>query len=96
VGWYSERLNEWHYGLTMGGLLVMVTDLVLAGLFQGSTWMALKIWEDSVRVSLPFWYIRLVAGLVIIAGQVCFFVNIYRTWQASRRVGERTESLAVV
>jgi cytochrome c oxidase cbb3-type subunit 1 len=96
VGWYSERLNEWHYGLTMGGLLVMVTDLILAGLFQGSTWMALKVWEDSIRVSLPFWYIRLAAGLVIIAGQVCFFVNIYRTWQASRRVGERAASLAAV
>jgi cytochrome c oxidase cbb3-type subunit 1 len=96
VGWYSERLNEWHYGLTMGGLLVMVTDLILAGLFQGSTWMALKVWEDSIRISLPFWYIRLAAGLVIIAGQVCFFINIYRTWQVSRRLGKRSESLAAV
>jgi cytochrome c oxidase cbb3-type subunit 1 len=96
VGWYSERLNEWHYGLTMGGLLVMVTDLILAGLFQGSTWMALKVWEDSIRVSLPFWYIRLAAGLVIIAGQVCFFVNIYRTWRGPRRVPEKAPSLAAV
>lgn len=83
--WYSRRLGDWHYGLTTFGMLVMFIDLMFAGIFQGYSWAALQVWEDSLRISLPFWSIRLVAGLVIIAGQVCFGVNLYRTYQASYR-----------
>jgi cytochrome c oxidase cbb3-type subunit 1 len=84
VDWARPRLTEWHYGLTAGGMLVMFVDLVFAGIFQGMSWAMLQPWEDSLEVSKPFWWIRLVSGLAIIAGQVCFAVNLYRTWQASR------------
>jgi cytochrome c oxidase cbb3-type subunit 1 len=91
--WYSERLCHWHYWLSAGGLVVMVTTLVIAGVLQGMSWMELKSWEDSLRISKPFWAIRLVSGLVMIAGQVCFAVNIYKTWQLSRRQKPATEQL---
>jgi cytochrome c oxidase cbb3-type subunit 1 len=84
VEWAQPALNEWHFRLTAGGLLVMVVDLILGGLFQGWSWSALQPWEDSIEVSLPFWWIRLAAGLVFLAGQVCFFVNVYLTWSAGR------------
>jgi cytochrome c oxidase cbb3-type subunit 1 len=83
--WYSQRLAEWHYGLTTGGMVVMFTALVLAGIFQGFSWAALEPWEDSLTVSLPYWWLRLVSGLAIIAGQVCFGVNLYQTFRQARR-----------
>lgn len=89
--WYSTRLLEYHYWLSTVGMLVMFLVLTFAGLFQGWSWSALQQWEDSIRVSIPFWYVRLVAGLAIIAGQICFGWNLYKTWQLSRRpaaVGE--------
>jgi cytochrome c oxidase cbb3-type subunit 1 len=82
--WWSRSLLEWHYWLSATGMLVMFVDLVFAGIFQGFYWASLQPWEDSIRVSIPFWAVRLVAGLVIIAGQLCFGYNLYRTFRARR------------
>lgn len=81
--WYSRTLSEWHFWLSAGGLLVMASDLTLAGLFQGWSWMGLQMWDHSVEVSQPFWVTRVLAGVAIAAGQVCFIWNIYKTWQLS-------------
>ena len=82
--WYRQDWCEWHYWLSAGGMLVMFTDLVFAGIFQGLYWAALRWWDDSVEVSLPFWWLRIAAGLAIIAGQVVFGMNIWKTYQRSR------------
>lgn len=88
ANWYSERLLEYHYWLSAGGKVVMFLDLTFAGIFQGWSWAALQPWDDSVRLSIPFWAVRLVAGLAIIAGQCVFGWNLYRTWQLSRKQAE--------
>lgn len=82
--WYSRELCEWHYWLSAVGLLVMAVDLTLAGVFQGFYWASLQPWEDSVEGSMPFWILRIVAGLAMMAGQGCFFWNLYQTWRVSR------------
>lgn len=81
--WHSRKLCEWHFWLSAGGMLVMASDLILGGLFQGWSWAALQPWEASVEVSQPFWATRLIAGLAIAGGQVVFVYNIYKTWQRS-------------
>uniref|UniRef100_A0A7C2NU93 Cytochrome oxidase n=1 Tax=Schlesneria paludicola TaxID=360056 RepID=A0A7C2NU93_9PLAN len=82
--WYSAEWCEWHYWASAGGLLVMAGDLILGGLFQGWSWAALQPWESSVQVSIPFWSVRIVAGLVMFAAQLLFVWNFYKTWQKSR------------
>jgi cytochrome c oxidase cbb3-type subunit 1 len=81
--WHSRKLCEWHFWLSAGGMLLMASDLILGGLFQGWSWAALQPWEASVAVSQPFWATRLIAGLAIAGGQVVFVYNIYKTWQRS-------------
>jgi cytochrome c oxidase cbb3-type subunit 1 len=83
--WYSTRLAELHYWLSASGLLVMVSGLILVGVFQGSSWAALQPWEDSLTVSMPYWYLRLATGLVVIAGQVCFAINLVQTYRMARK-----------
>ncbi|MBX3444436.1 MAG: cbb3-type cytochrome c oxidase subunit I [Planctomyces sp.] len=83
--WHSRRLCEWHFWLSAGGILVMASDLTLAGLFQGWSWMGLMHWDHSVEISQPFWVARLFAGLAIFGGQMCFAWNLFQTWQAARR-----------
>lgn len=83
--WYSRELCEWHYWLSAVGLFVMAVDLTLAGVFQGYYWASLQPWETSVEGSQPFWILRVFAGLAVFAGQMCFFYNLYRTWQIARR-----------
>ncbi len=84
--WYSTRLLEWHYWLSTIGLTLMISALILVGVFQGFSWATLDLWEESIRISMPFWVVRIVAGLIIIAGQICFAYNLYRTYMLSRRV----------
>lgn len=77
--WYSRRLLIYQYWLTLLGLSLMFVDLVAAGLMQGFSWRNLQPWADSVIASVPFWYVRAVSGIMIIAGQLMFFYNMWAT-----------------
>ncbi|MBD3671992.1 MAG: cbb3-type cytochrome c oxidase subunit I [Planctomycetaceae bacterium] len=81
VAWYSKRLCQWHYWLSAGGILVMATDLILGGIFQGYSWAALFPWEESIAISIPFWMVRVVAGLAMFLGLFCFLFNLLMTWR---------------
>jgi cytochrome c oxidase cbb3-type subunit 1 len=84
ANWYSEKLVEYHYWLSTASIVVMFLDLTFAGIFQGWSWASLQVWEHSIQLSIPFWAVRLVAGLAFIAGQLVFVWNLYKTWQVSR------------
>jgi cytochrome c oxidase cbb3-type subunit 1 len=90
--WYSTAWCEWHYWASSGGLIVMAGDLILGGLFQGWSWAALQPWESSIHVSIPFWSVRIVAGLVMFLAQIIFIMNFYMTWRTS--IARRKESTA--
>jgi cytochrome c oxidase cbb3-type subunit 1 len=92
--WVRKDWLEYHYWLSAGGLVVMVIDLTLAGLFQGWSWASLHAWDDSLRYSMPFWWVRIPAGLAILVGQTYFAMNIYLTWQASK-TNVQTEEMAL-
>jgi cytochrome c oxidase cbb3-type subunit 1 len=92
--WYSHALLEWHYWLSAVGMLVMFSVLVLAGIFQGFSWASLAPWEDSITISRPYWFIRLASGLMIIAGQGCFLVNLIQTIRSARRISSTDKTLA--
>lgn len=92
--WYSQKLCEWHYWLSAVGLLVMATDLTLAGVFQGYWWASLQSWDVSTEGSFPFWIVRIYAGLAMFIGQLLFVYNIYKTWKLSRR-NASTATIAV-
>jgi cytochrome c oxidase cbb3-type subunit 1 len=81
--WASPRLLTYHYWLTLGGLVLMVLDLTAAGLVQGFSWAGLSHWGESVVASMPFWWTRTVAGLLIVAGQLPFFWALWATVRQS-------------
>ncbi len=91
--WYSRRMLEWHYWLSTVGMAIMFFDLMLAGIAQGISWMSLQWWEDSITISLPFWWVRLLAGITIIIGQIVFILNLIQTWRKSPVV--ESEALVV-
>jgi len=80
--WASPQLLTAHYWLTLVGLVLMVVDLTAAGLVQGFSWAHLSHWGESVVASMPFWWTRSVAGVLIIAGQGLFF---YALWATARQ-----------
>jgi cytochrome c oxidase cbb3-type subunit 1 len=85
--WHSQALLEWHYWLSTIGIAVMSFDLIVLGIFQGLSWSSLLPWEVSTDISIPFWAVRLVAGLLMFAGLLVFMYNVVRTYSASRLTG---------
>ena len=57
----------------------MFLDLTLAGMFQGYYWASLQPWDVSVDGSQPFWNVRVVAGLAMFGGLLCFLYNLCMT-----------------
>ncbi len=93
--WYSERLLEWHYWLSAVGIGLMSFDLITLGIFQGLSWSSLMPWDHSIDISIPFWAVRLVAGLMLFTGLFVFLFNIAMTWVSSRAASRHREELAV-
>jgi len=83
--WVHPRLLTVHYWMTLIGLALMIIDLTAAGLVQGFGWAGLAHWGQSVMDSMPFWWVRSLSGLIIIAGQLFFF---YALWATTRRPQE--------
>ncbi len=77
--WYSRRLNHWQYWLTVIGLVIMFCDLTAGGLVHGFMFKNLAHWTAIIEALKPFWMIRTVAGGMILAGQICFFINMWKT-----------------
>lgn len=91
--WYSQRLHNWAWWLCTLGLSIMFIDLVIAGLVQGFSWWSLAPFMDSVRYSVPFWFVRTFSGLMIIAGILSLVFNMWMTHLGRSRASETsTES----
>lgn len=73
-----KNLSEWHFWLTTIGFILYFTSLTTAGLLQGFLWKNPSVdFMESVRASLPFWWVRSFGGLLILGGQVVFAVNLF-------------------
>ena len=76
----SQKLLEWHYWLTLVGLVVFMTSLWIAGLIQGQNWSTGGIpFIETVRSLQPFFFIRLLAGAAMVLGQFVFAYNLINT-----------------
>jgi cytochrome c oxidase cbb3-type subunit 1 len=71
--------------MTTTGMLVMFFALLIAGLVQGFLWKELAPWEASITSSLPFWWIRTVAGSVMIVGVFMLATNMLLTALSPRQ-----------
>ena len=53
-------------------------------------------WDTSIDISIPFWAVRLVAGLMMFTGFFVFVFNISATWVSSRAASRHRQELAAV
>lgn len=65
---YNERAITTAYWLIVAGLVVMVSDLTIAGLQQGRLWQSGAPWILSVEASRPYWVVRTLSGLPLASG----------------------------
>jgi cbb3-type cytochrome oxidase subunit 1 len=62
---YHAGMINLGYWLLLVGVVVMVSDLTIAGLVEASHWKSAGPWIESVRAAKPYWVIRIVTLLPI-------------------------------
>jgi cbb3-type cytochrome oxidase cytochrome c subunit/cytochrome c553 len=65
---YNARAIEWAFWLLTAGVVLMAVDLTLAGIVEARLWQSSAPWLDSVRAAKPFWRIRALSAIPIVAG----------------------------
>jgi cbb3-type cytochrome oxidase subunit 1 len=72
---YNARALDWAYWLLFAGVVLMVTDLTIAGLAEARLWQSAKPWLDSVRAARSYWIIRTGSAIPIAAGFIALLVG---------------------
>lgn len=76
---YSRPLAVWHFWLSLLGWIIMVVSLTIAGLIQAAGWHFAIPYDQWVIEMEPYMFVRFLSGVLIVAGQVLFMLNIYKT-----------------
>jgi cytochrome c oxidase cbb3-type subunit I/II len=85
---WSQKLAEWHFWIGTIGILLYIIPIYAAGITQGLMWRALKpngdllyTFLETVQTIVPFWWARVFAGLLYVAGIVMMAFNAFMTWR---------------
>ncbi len=86
---YSVQLANLHFWLATAGILVYVIFIYVAGLTQGLMWrgiteggqLAYPDFVQTTQAIIPLYWIRVVGGLLYLAGTLLGCWNIYATWR---------------
>jgi len=73
---YNSAALEWSYWLLTAGVVIMVTDLTVAGLVEARIWQSSAPWMESVRAARPYWLIRTLSFLPIATGFVLLLAGL--------------------
>src|SRR5580698_4988303 len=65
---YDPMLLNWSYWLLLAGVTIMFVDLTAAGLVEAHWWQSTAPWIESVRAVKPYWLIRAINFVPILAG----------------------------
>ncbi|MCX7897750.1 MAG: cytochrome-c oxidase, cbb3-type subunit I [Rhodocyclaceae bacterium] len=90
---YSVRLINVHFWLATLGTVLYIAALWISGVMQGLMWRATNpdgtltyAFVESVKASYPFWTIRVVGGLLYLAGMILMAYNMFKTIASGRAV----------
>ncbi len=86
---YSVRLIDVHFWTSTIGVVLYITAMWIAGVMQGLMWRAFNAdgtltysFIESVKATHPFYIVRLLGGLLFLAGM---FIMAYNVWMTVRR-----------
>jgi cytochrome c oxidase cbb3-type subunit I/II len=94
---WSERLVSMHFWVGTLGILLYIIPIYAAGLMQGLMWRAIDqetgqlSYPDFVETTqsiVPLWQLRILGGLLYVAGVVMMAWNALMTWMARPSVYE--------
>src|SRR5665213_2327647 len=98
---YNPTALEWSYWLLTVGVVIMDSDLTIAGLVEAKLWQSSVPWMESVRAARPYWIIRTLTFVPIATGSVLLLAGLVTgdrgagLRQVQEQIGlERVEEIA--
>jgi cytochrome c oxidase cbb3-type subunit 1 len=95
---HSVKLITVHFWVSTIGVVLYIASMWIAGVMQGLMWRSVNSdgtlaysFVESVKVSYPFWGIRLAGGTLFLSGMVIMAYNMFKTM-----AGGSTEDVPVL
>ncbi len=83
---YSTKLITTHFWIATVGIVLYIASMWIAGVMQGLMWRATNLdgtltysFVESVKASYPFWAIRVLGGVLFLAGMILMLYNVLKT-----------------
>lgn len=88
---YSIKLINIHFWLHTIGVVLYIVALWISGVMQGLMWRAVNAdgtltysFVESLEASYPFYFVRFVGGVFIVAGMLLMAYNTYKTIRSEK------------
>ena len=88
---YSVRLITLHFWVATVGIVLYIAAMWIAGVMQGLMWRAVSpdgtltyTFVEGVKATYPFYVIRLLGGLLYLAGMLIMTWNVWKTIASGR------------
>ena len=98
---YSTRAIELHFWIATLGIVLYIAAMWIAGVMQGLMWRALNpdgtlvyTFVEGVKATWPFYMVRLVGGLMYLAGMGVMAWNVVMTVRSGRALPSPIPRLA--
>ena len=83
---YSIRLINIHFWMHTAGIVLYIVAMWISGVMQGLMWRAVNTdgtltysFVESLTASYPFYFIRFLGGVLVVAGFVLMAYNMFKT-----------------
>ncbi|WP_324602830.1 cytochrome-c oxidase, cbb3-type subunit I [Woodsholea maritima] len=94
-GMFSRALIEWHFWLATLGILFYICAMWVSGILQGLWWKTYNdlgfleySFVDTVEAMHPFYIIRMLGGVLYLAGALIMVYNVYKTIRGEVKASE--------
>ena len=92
---FSVKLITVHFWVATIGVVLYIASMWISGVMQGLMWRAVNAdgtltysFVESVKASYPFWAIRLIGGVLFLAGMLIMAYNMAKTIAGGRSVND--------
>jgi cytochrome c oxidase cbb3-type subunit 1 len=88
---YSQKAITAHFWISTVGVVLYIASMWIAGVMQGLMWRAVNpdgtltyAFVESVKATYPFYAIRLLGGVLFLAGMLLMAWNVWKTVAGGR------------
>jgi len=88
---YSVKWIDAHFWVHTLGVVLYIASMWIAGVMQGLMWRATNddgtltySFVEALNATYPYYFVRLLGGVLVVAGMVLMAVNTWKTFAAAR------------